>query len=144
MFKSDNVSFQIAELIAPVPGDVFGSLVIAGLVIAFFIIFPPAVIAILAAYFSYNVAMIIVLRKHESTHGPIQLKYFHARSVTGQEGMIGKTGIVTKECIPEGKIKLSGELWTAKSYHNDHIPEGAEVTIRDVEGLTVFVEKKET
>jgi len=42
-----------------------------------------------------------------------RVKQFYSRSVTGAEGMIGRTGAATEICKLKGTIKIEGTLWRA-------------------------------
>jgi membrane-bound serine protease (ClpP class) len=57
--------------------------------------------------------------------------------VTGQEGMIGATGVVKKRIDPTGTVALWGTLWTAQS--RTPIDVGATVRVEAVEGLKLTV-----
>ena len=37
------------------------------------------------------------------------------RAVTGAEALLGKTAKVVTRCRPEGKVRIAGELWHARS-----------------------------
>ncbi len=60
------------------------------------------------------------------------------RSVVGTEALVGRVGVVAGDCMPEGQVRVAGELWRA------HCAGGAaagdEVVIREVDGLTLVVE----
>lgn len=62
---------------------------------------------------------------------------FNRQPVTGQEGMIGATGVVKKRLDPTGTVALGGTLWTAQS--NVPIDVGATVRVEAVEGLKLRV-----
>lgn len=57
--------------------------------------------------------------------------------VTGQEGMIGVTGVVKKRIDPTGTVALQGTLWTARS----DLPIDVDATVRveAVDGLKLTV-----
>ncbi len=57
--------------------------------------------------------------------------------VSGQEGMIGATGVVKKRIDPTGIVTLRGSLWTAQS--DAPIDVGASVQVKAVKGLTLTV-----
>ena len=64
------------------------------------------------------------------------------QSSTGREGMIGLTGTAEGDMdigMP-GWIKVSGELWAARS--RDQVSKGDEVSIIGIEDLTLIVERK--
>jgi membrane-bound serine protease (ClpP class) len=57
--------------------------------------------------------------------------------VTGQEGMIGATGVVKKRIDPTGTVALRGTLWTARS--DSPIDVDATVRVAAVDGLKLTV-----
>ena len=61
--------------------------------------------------------------------------------VGAREGLIGLQGRVVKPLMPEGVIKVHGELWKAKCINDDSISSQEEVIIVDVEGLTLLVKR---
>ena len=60
------------------------------------------------------------------------------RPVSGQQGMLDATGVVTRDVALRGQVSLRGELWTAVS--DKVIPEGTAVRVRSIDGLTLTVE----
>lgn len=64
---------------------------------------------------------------------------------TNADGLIGQEGIAT-ECIENiecrGKVFISGLTWSARSENGELIPEGAIVTVKKIEGVTLVVESK--
>ncbi|MEE8470254.1 MAG: nodulation protein NfeD [Dehalococcoidia bacterium] len=64
------------------------------------------------------------------------------RSVTGREGMIGQVARALTEIDPSGMVLVEGERWTAKT-EADRIEPGEEVIVTRVEGLKLWVSKKE-
>ncbi len=58
---------------------------------------------------------------------------------TGREGLEGKTGVVTEELAPHGKIFVHGELWNATTT-GGAIPKGARVRIVQVDEMLLTVE----
>ena len=68
------------------------------------------------------------------------LKY----SPTNADRYIGETAIVTQaiDNIREtGCVKVKGTVWTARSADNSIISEGETVTVRNIEGVKLIVEK---
>jgi membrane-bound serine protease (ClpP class) len=61
--------------------------------------------------------------------------------VTGTAGMIGEIGKAITDLAPGrvGRVLTHGEIWQATS--NDPIPEGAQVRVTQVDGLTLVVRK---
>jgi len=61
---------------------------------------------------------------------------------TGQESLIGRTGVARSELNPGGTVQAGGELWTAQAETGEApIPAGSRVEIVRVEGVHVFVRK---
>jgi membrane protein implicated in regulation of membrane protease activity len=60
------------------------------------------------------------------------------RSVVGAEALVGRRAVVASDCLPEGQVRVAGELWRA------HCPAGATagavVVVSEVDGLTLLVE----
>ncbi|MFA5308604.1 MAG: nodulation protein NfeD [Dehalococcoidales bacterium] len=64
------------------------------------------------------------------------------QAVTGREELINKTATVRAALNPEGVVFYKGERWTAVS-ESGAIGVGEEVTIKRMDGLTLYVVKKE-
>ncbi len=114
---------------------------VAALVIGSLILFPaggplfqvdPWLIAVvvifIAAFFTLAVSQVIRAHRRQAR--------------TGREEMIGKTAIVKVALKPEGTVFLKGERWTAISEKSEVEP-GEEVLITKVDGLQLYVIKKE-
>jgi membrane-bound serine protease (ClpP class) len=61
------------------------------------------------------------------------------KSVSGEEGMIGESGVAKTDVHGEGKVLVHGEYWNASS--DVLIPAGAHVRVIKVQGLKVEVEQ---
>jgi membrane protein implicated in regulation of membrane protease activity len=59
---------------------------------------------------------------------------------TGVEGMVGEVAKVIEPCDPEGRVRLRGETWSARS--TAAAAPGALVEVSGVENLTLVVEPK--
>jgi len=67
----------------------------------------------------------------------------HQRQVSaGKEEFIGKTAIIEATLEPKGTVFFQGELWKAIS-ETGRIELGEEVIITKVNGLTLYVNKKQ-
>jgi len=67
----------------------------------------------------------------------------HRRRVSaGKEDLIGRTAVVDTALEPKGVVTVEGERWTAIS-DAGHIEPDAEVIVTRVEGLKMWVTKKE-
>lgn len=64
------------------------------------------------------------------------------QAYTGREELFGKTARVRVALNPEGMVFYKGENWTAKSESGD-IPVGEEVIIKRIDGLLLYVVKKQ-
>jgi len=63
---------------------------------------------------------------------------------TGVDALLGKTGIVTERIGPgsPGRVKVDGEDWRGASSDATAIEPGTNVTIIQVDGTTLMVEKE--
>jgi membrane-bound serine protease (ClpP class) len=68
----------------------------------------------------------------------IALKARRNKIVTGEQGLIGETGVAQTALSPRGKVFVHGELWDAISAAN--LPIGQLVVVRGVDGLVLQVE----
>ena len=62
--------------------------------------------------------------------------------VTNAYSVVGKTGIVTQEINSiqgTGQVKVSGEVWSAKTAGNEIITKDSEVKIEKIDGVKVIV-----
>jgi membrane-bound serine protease (ClpP class) len=64
------------------------------------------------------------------------------RAVTGAEGLIGRTARVVEPCRPEGRVRVLGELWNARS--DSFVDAGQPVRVLGVDDLTLLVEPEGT
>lgn len=103
---------------------------------------------ILAVYFLtwpiYEIVFYSKIRNHELKNGAIAIKEFYGKSRSGQAGMIGKQGKVKVVCDPKGKVEICNELWNAINVDEEPLLEKELVSVVDIEGLTVYVEKNGT
>lgn len=68
------------------------------------------------------------------------LKAHKRKALTGNEGLIGMTGIASTSVGPEGgTVMIHGELWAARAAEIIH--EHDTITVESVDGLTVTVRK---
>ena len=68
----------------------------------------------------------------------IALRARRNKIVTGEQGLVGETGVVQTALAPQGKVFVHGELWDAVS--PAPLPAGQLVIVRKVDGLTLQVE----
>lgn len=75
---------------------------------------------------------------------PIAKEYLKIGATkTNVNSVIGETGIVIKKIAPynTGQVKVSGQIWTAKSLDNEEIDENLKVEVVRVEGVKLIVKK---
>ena len=60
------------------------------------------------------------------------------RVAVGAETLVGRRAIVSVDCMPEGQVKVAGEIWRARCAGGAGV--GDEVVIREVDGLMLVVE----
>jgi len=63
------------------------------------------------------------------------------RSVTGREGLVGRTGVAKSRLDPEGWVLAAGERWRAVSEEGT-VEEGEEVEVVRVEGFRLHVRRR--
>jgi membrane protein implicated in regulation of membrane protease activity len=63
---------------------------------------------------------------------------------TGTAALIGRTGIVTERIVNDdaiGKVRIDGEVWTARTYDEDKVIEaGTRVQVMEIRGATALVD----
>jgi membrane-bound serine protease (ClpP class) len=85
------------------------------------------VTAVIAGFFIFIVARVVIARRSPAT--------------TGWEELIGKSAIVKVALNPEGMVLFRGERWKATS-ETGTVKPGEEVIIKRVENLMLYVSKK--
>jgi len=68
----------------------------------------------------------------------IALRARRNKVVTGEQGLLGETGVAQTALSPQGKVFVHGELWDALA--SSALPAGQLVVVRRVNGLTLQVE----
>ena len=68
----------------------------------------------------------------------IALKARRNKVVTGEQGLIGETGVARTALSPRGKVFIRGELWDAIA--SSPVPIGQLVVVRGLDGLVLEVE----
>jgi membrane-bound serine protease (ClpP class) len=68
----------------------------------------------------------------------IALKARRNKVVTGEQGLVGETGVAHTALSPQGKVFVHGEIWDAIA--SASLPQGQLVVVRRVDGLTLQVE----
>lgn len=77
---------------------------------------------------------------------PLAKRYLKPRySATNADRVIGAEAVVTQEIDNlqgQGLVNISGQIWTARSQDDSVLPVGTKVTVLRIEGVKVFVIKK--
>lgn len=68
----------------------------------------------------------------------IALRARRNKVVTGEQGLVGETGVVRTALSPVGKVFVHGEIWDAVG--TSELPAGQLVIVRRVDGFTLEVE----
>ena len=68
----------------------------------------------------------------------IALKARRNKVVTGEQGLIGETGVAQTALSPQGKVFVHGELWDAVA--SSPLPIGQLVVVRKIDGLILQVD----
>jgi len=68
----------------------------------------------------------------------LALKARRNKVVTGQQGLIGETGVAQTPLTPAGKVFVHGELWDSIS--SAVVPQGERIVVRAVDGLLLHVD----
>ncbi len=78
---------------------------------------------------------------------PIAIRHIHQPPPlrSGTDGLVGQSAVVVHEVTGEdGRIKLSGEEWSARSLDEDMaIPAGTRVDVTEIDGATAVVYPRE-
>lgn len=77
---------------------------------------------------------------------PVARKHFSPRlRPTNADRLLGAVAVVTQEIdnrSATGQVKVSGQIWTARSQGEDPIPVGTSVTVLRIEGVKLIVQAK--
>jgi membrane-bound serine protease (ClpP class) len=100
-------------------------------------------IAILLAFFvldePWNWVVLIVGAILEVAETTLYIWWSKRRkAVVGAEALIGRLAVVAADCLPDGQVRVAGELWQARCDAGARA--GEEVVVREVEKLTLVVE----
>jgi len=60
-----------------------------------------------------------------------------ARPAVGVEALVGRRAVAATPCVPDGQVRIDGEIWAARC--TDGCREGEAVTVTGVEGITLVV-----
>lgn len=106
-------------------------LLAVAIVLALFVVSPGLGIALVVAAGIVEVAEVFVWRR-------FLLRY---RVSTGAEALVGERVEVVTACDPQGRVRLRGELWNARS--PVPLAAGEAATVTAVDGLTLRVNRAE-
>lgn len=90
------------------------------------VIFPTVIVTVL--FFAVALTFGIKAQKRKVT--------------TGLEGIVGEPGVTVTPLDPDGKIRVGGEYWKAKTL-GDPIQEGEKVMVTGIDRLVLVVEREE-
>jgi len=72
---------------------------------------------------------------------PVVRVAYESDSSSGVEGIRGTLGVVTQPLVPAGYVQLGSERWKAELVAGSGtVPEGSEIRVVEVRGLTLVVE----
>ncbi len=60
------------------------------------------------------------------------------RPAVGVEALVGLTAVAASPLVPDGQVRVQGELWAARS--TSRVERGEHVVVRSVDGLLLEVE----
>jgi membrane protein implicated in regulation of membrane protease activity len=66
---------------------------------------------------------------------PVMRRFY--RPEPAERRIVGRRGVAVTDVAPNGLVRVGGELWQAHS--DEQIPEGSEITVRDIQGLQLRV-----
>jgi membrane-bound serine protease (ClpP class) len=144
LFIATSFVLFILDIKAPTHGALtaagVGSLIVGALVLfntpatpSFQHVSVPLVIGV--SVVSGGIFFVIMMIAVRAQHVPIR---------TGEESMIGRTGMTRTNLAPKGNVQVGGELWTAELEEGSaKIPAGTRVEVVKVEGLRLIVRKAE-
>ncbi|RLG30906.1 nodulation protein NfeD [Methanosarcinales archaeon] len=135
----------IILLIAEVLTPTFGVLTIGGAICIVLgaIMFPqePFMPAEWISDFRYTVFTLVILSVVVIVAGlGFVMKTRLTKPTTGREELVGEVVRAETDIDPEGTIHIHGEIWRVSAAES--VRKGEDVVIRDVDGLTLIVEKK--
>jgi membrane protein implicated in regulation of membrane protease activity len=100
-------------------------------------------IALLLAIFvlpsPWGVIAVVVALVLDVTEVTVGVWYSRRRRASvGTESLVGATGVALGELLPEGQVRVNGEIWRARCEAG--CDAGTTVVVRAVNGLTLDVE----
>ena len=89
------------------------------------------------------IALMVAWGAYSVTTYRIGSRALSRKPVVGLPAMVGSKGKVVSPLVPEGLVRIKGELWVAKST-SGRIDIGEEVTVIEQDGLKLVVGKGST
>ena len=78
---------------------------------------------------------------------PLIKKMKYAKEKTNADRLIGMNCIVLEQINPvegTGQVKVSGQIWSAKTTDGSIIPSGETIKIKNIEGVKLIVDREES
>ena len=75
---------------------------------------------------------------------PLVLKKMKlGRVKTNADSLVGQEGVVTAAITPDdkGQVKIRGQIWTARDIADGKLSPGDRVTVKEIAGVTLVVER---
>lgn len=94
-------------------------------------------IAVLFLDGALRIAVIAVVALIEIAELTVWLRWRKVRATTGVEAMIGADGVALTDCHPDGRVRVKGLSWKARS--DPRVDAGDAVRVVAVEGLRLDV-----
>jgi len=108
-----------------------------GALVAMLLSFVTENIILQIAVFVITSVVLIVLTK------PLVNKFLNNKTVvTNSYSLIGQKAVVTEDIDSvngKGKVKVNGEIWSAKNAEDEIIPKDTEVEIKEITGVKLVV-----
>ena len=60
------------------------------------------------------------------------------RATVGAETLVGRRAVVSADCMPDGQVRVAGEIWGARCDAGARV--GDDVVVREIDGLILVVD----
>ncbi|MBQ5439691.1 MAG: NfeD family protein [Clostridia bacterium] len=110
--------------------------VVGALVAAIVSFFVPNLAIQMALFVGVSLFMLIITKPYVQKAKNIKAE------ATNADRNIGKIAVVTQEINNiegTGQVKVAGNTWTARTVNDEIVPEGAEVTVKEISGVKLMV-----
>ena len=101
--------------------------------------FPEQIVIQMILLFVLSIVFIVLTK-------PLIQKLKYAKEKTNADRLIGMEGIVLEQIQPvkgTGQVKVSGQIWSAKSSDGNEIAVGEIIKIKNIEGVKLVVDREE-